>query len=58
VAILTCHTDDCENAEQGIELSLTYQDDDGNPMGVDAVQCGVCGQPITDISNDERQALE
>jgi hypothetical protein len=45
----TCHTLGCLNAEIPIELQLTYTDDFGVEQVVDAVTCGVCGQPITDI---------
>jgi hypothetical protein len=38
----TCHTDGCGNADIGIPM--TYEE--GSPPG--GVQCGVCGQAITD----------
>lgn len=39
---LTCHTEDCANA--GIPIALDV------PETVDAYACGVCGQPITDVT--------
>jgi hypothetical protein len=50
MAVVTCHTPECENAGHGIELNLTWVDEDGETQTVDAVGCGVCGQPITDIA--------
>ena len=38
---VTCHTENCENAEIGIEIP-SY---DEQPI----VICGPCAQPITDI---------
>ena len=57
MATVTCHTEECANAGAAIELSLTYDDGTGAMVPVDAVSCGVCGQPITDITDDERDAL-
>jgi hypothetical protein len=52
MAKVTCHTEGCGNADLAIDLDLTTHDDDGNPSGTaDAVACGVCGQPITDITD-------
>lgn len=39
----TCHTDGCDNADQPITLNVP---DVSDP----AVLCGVCTQPITDIT--------
>lgn len=47
---VTCHTEGCLNAEIPIDLDLTWEDDEGETHNVDAVVCGVCGQPITDIA--------
>lgn len=56
----TCHTEGCANAEQPIEVVCDYPDPD-NPDAplttVGAVQCGVCGQPITDIQPPLDQPL-
>lgn len=41
--VVTCHTADCPNSDIPIE---TYVLDVSEP----AVSCGVCGQPITDIT--------
>ena len=57
MAIVTCHTEECSNADHGIELALTYTDEEGLTTAVDSVACGVCGQPITDVSDDERAGL-
>jgi hypothetical protein len=45
----TCRTEDCPNAGYPIELSW-----DGTPL--DAVICGVCGQPITELTPDPTAA--
>lgn len=50
MATVTCHSQDCGNADQGIDIDLNVYDDQGNPTGdTMPVSCGVCGQPITDI---------
>ena len=50
MALVTCHTPDCENYGITLNLALTYTDPEtGEQTHVDAVQCGPCGQPITDI---------
>lgn len=41
---VTCHTEGCANG--GIPISLEY--DPASPP--QAVVCGVCGKPITDIT--------
>jgi len=51
MATVTCHTEGCSNADQPIDLELTFTDPDtGETRRVDAVACGVCGQPITDVA--------
>jgi len=52
MANVVCHTEDCSNAGIPISLNLAYTDDDGETVNVDAVSCGVCGQEITDITDD------
>jgi hypothetical protein len=51
MAVVTCHTPECGNAGHAIEMDLTVYDENGDPteytMGA---ACGVCGQPITDIT--------
>ena len=43
----TCRTDGCGNA--GIVIPMEYDDEtETGPPG--AVQCGVCGQQITELS--------
>ena len=47
---VTCHTPDCENADIGIELELSWVNfDTGETEWVTGVSCGACGEPITDI---------
>jgi hypothetical protein len=41
--VVTCHTEDCEN--DGIPVTLYHVGDEVIP-----VICGVCGQPITDVT--------
>jgi len=45
----TCHTAGCVNADVAVVVDLDVVDPDGNPTRVDAIYCGGCGQPITDI---------
>ena len=55
MADVTCRTDGCTNAGESIALALTWDDPDtGETHAVDAVVCGVCGQEITEIADDER----
>lgn len=49
MSTVTCHTEGCGNAEQPIEIELTYRDDNNVVVQVTHVVCGVCGNPITDI---------
>jgi hypothetical protein len=46
LTVVTCRTEGCSNADQPVELDLTWTDEDGVEHQVDAVHCGVCGQPI------------
>jgi hypothetical protein len=46
--LATCHTSGCGNAEVPIDVGdLTYEMD--GETYTSSVQCGVCGQPITDV---------
>ena len=45
----TCQTEGCGNAGIPLELDLTWVDDAGDTHTVDVVQCGACGEPITDL---------
>lgn len=46
-----CHTDGCGNNGVPVDVGdIGYTDADGNPA-VAAVQCGVCGQPVTDVTD-------
>lgn len=49
VALVTCRTEGCDN--QGIPLEIHFDPNAERPQ----VDCGVCGQPITDI-DDEKEA--
>jgi hypothetical protein len=55
MATVTCETENCGNAGVPIDIPLTWADDNGETTPVDSVVCGVCGQEITHIENDERQ---
>lgn len=49
MSTVTCHTEGCFNNGHAIERDLTVRDEQGVVRQVSNVQCGVCGQPITDI---------
>jgi hypothetical protein len=55
MAVLTCRTADCPNAGIPIEIDLTWTDENGDTQDVDGAACGVCGETITDIAQDERE---
>jgi len=44
-----CHTPGCLNEDIPVELETTYVDDGGQTRDVDAVICGPCGEPITNV---------
>lgn len=47
---VTCHTPGCTNADEPLELYLSWEDDEtGDEQWVSAVMCGVCGNEITDV---------
>jgi hypothetical protein len=54
VNTVTCHTEGCTNSGIPIEMQLSFDvvDEWGetSTVTVGSVQCGVCGQQITDIS--------
>jgi hypothetical protein len=53
MAMVTCHTENCGNAGHAIDVGdLVAYDANGDvdPEGVVNVVCGVCSQPITDIT--------
>lgn len=51
MAHVTCRTPECGNAGHSIDIDLTALDDEGNPTDEQMpVVCGVCGQPITDVT--------
>jgi hypothetical protein len=49
MAVLTCHTEGCSNAEKPIEYEMTERNPDGTVTQIQYAVCGVCSQPITDI---------
>lgn len=49
MAIVTCHTEGCGNAEIPIDVDNTYTDPEtGETQTITAFACGVCGQSIGD----------
>jgi hypothetical protein len=48
-ATVTCTTSDCPKSGVPIENVPVGMDEEGGTHWVDAVICGVCGQPITDV---------
>lgn len=52
--VVTCHTEECGNQDEAIELdeSLRPVDDDGAPVadGEWLIACGVCGQLIASVT--------
>lgn len=51
MAWATCHTPGCGNAGIPIDVDTEIETEDGGTITV-GVQCGVCGQPITDVADD------
>jgi hypothetical protein len=47
--LATCHTEGCPNAEITIDLASIVVDEDGAPIEIAVVMCGVCLEPITDV---------
>lgn len=51
-ASATCHTAGCGNADIPIPYTSTWTDEEtGETHTVDEVVCGVCSQPITDLTS-------
>lgn len=48
--IVTCHTPDCGNADVALDMTMT-DPDTGDVIVPDSYVCGVCGQPITDVTD-------
>jgi len=46
----TCHTAGCGNEDISLDVQTTYIDENGEEQQVGSVMCGVCGNPITDLS--------
>lgn len=52
MARATCRTEGCGNAGIAIEVGdVTYTDEETGEERTSGVVCGVCGQPITDLSD-------
>jgi hypothetical protein len=49
--VSTCHTTGCPNDGIPIELATWTDETTGETVHADEVQCGACGQPVTDISD-------
>jgi hypothetical protein len=59
MSVATCRTDGCANADIPIEVGdLSYVDDDTGETYTAGVACGVCGQPITDVSESPPPEVE
>jgi hypothetical protein len=52
MAVVTCHTEECSNRDIPIELDLVLVDEEGVASQVTDVICGVCGQPINDVTGE------
>jgi hypothetical protein len=57
MARVTCRTVGCPAEGRTTEIALTFTSTEGT-FPVEAVVCGACGQPITEIVDDEREAME
>lgn len=54
MSVVTCHTSGCANAGTPVFMDLTYVHPQTEDVEyVDAVICGVCLEPITDIELGE-----
>lgn len=50
MAIVTCHTQGCGNADEPIDVPRPTDPETGETVsGEWDIECGVCNQPITDI---------
>lgn len=49
----TCHTAGCGNENAPIDVQTTYIDEDGQEQQAGSVICGVCGNPIDDLSETQ-----
>ena len=47
--LATCHTEGCPNAEIAIDLASIVVDENGTPLEIAVVVCGVCQTIITDV---------
>ena len=48
----TCHTSGCENADITLDVGELTSTDERGETTTSAVQCGVCGQIISDVTDD------
>ncbi|MBO0866228.1 MAG: hypothetical protein J2P16_14280 [Mycobacterium sp.] len=46
----TCRNSDCPDVGIGKDIGDQPVDEDGQPMPGWTVWCGLCGQPITDVT--------
>jgi hypothetical protein len=53
MGMATCHTPDCINAGIALDVGPATFEMDGETWPRGPVTCGVCGQPITDITEDD-----
>ena len=54
MSVVTCRTVGCSNQNIGISMTLWIPDPDtGEPIYADAVICGECKQPITDVEEEQ-----
>lgn len=49
MAVVTCHTEGCENSGIPLDIETTWIDENGVEQQVDGIACGVCGEPISDV---------
>ena len=54
--ILTCRAPDCSKQDEPVEYDVTFPDPDtGETRTVDAVMCGACNEPISDIEDPSEE---
>lgn len=52
--IAICHTEGCSNRGIPIDVGdLTWTDPDTGETRIASVACGVCGQPIEDVTDQQ-----
>jgi hypothetical protein len=51
MATVVCHTPGCPAQDEAVSgVVVTWEDEDGATHPVDAVICGACSQPTTDVT--------